>query len=64
MYYPAGSQARILYANADARQGIAAAFNDAVADGRLTAPVMLSRDHHDVSGTDSPWRETSDVRDG
>lgn len=59
-----GSQARILYANAAARGRMAQAFNEAVADGRLSAPVMLSRDHHDVSGTDSPWRETSNVTDG
>jgi urocanate hydratase len=59
-----GSQARILYANAAARARIAAAFNAAVASGALKAPVMLSRDHHDVSGTDAPWRETSDVDDG
>ena len=51
-----GSQARILYANAAARCGIAAAINAAVASGALSGPVMLSRDHHDVSGTDSPWR--------
>lgn len=59
-----GSQARILYANAAARARIAAAFNAAVASGALKAPVMLSRDHHDVSGTDAPWRETSNVADG
>lgn len=88
-----GSQARILYANAEARSKIAAAFNEAIADGRLsryesrclvyrsrivvllalvtfdfvvwcTSPVMLSRDHHDVSGTDAPWRETSNIEDG
>lgn len=59
-----GSLARILYANANARTQIARAFNDAVAAGTLRAPVILSRDHHDVSGTDAPWRETSDVQDG
>eukprot|EP00041_Stephanoeca_diplocostata_P028142 m.787861 g.787861 ORF g.787861 m.787861 type:complete len:1143 (-) comp23309_c1_seq2:1400-4828(-) len=59
-----GSQARILYANAEARQMLAQRFNDAVASGVLSAPVVISRDHHDVSGTDAPWRETSDVRDG
>jgi urocanate hydratase len=59
-----GSQARILYANAEARSRIAQAFNEAVRDRRLEGPVMLSRDHHDVSGTDSPWRETSNVEDG
>ncbi len=59
-----GSQARILYADAQGRARIALAFNDAVADGRLKAPVVLGRDHHDVSGTDSPYRETSNIRDG
>ncbi len=59
-----GSQARILYADDVGRRAIAQAFNTAVADGRLTAPVVLGRDHHDVSGTDSPWRETADIRDG
>jgi urocanate hydratase len=59
-----GSQARILYANAAARTQIALAINDAVKSGDLTAPVVLSRDHHDVSGTDAPWRETSNVTDG
>lgn len=59
-----GSQARILYANAQVRSRIGVAFNAAVASGRISAPVMLSRDHHDVSGTDSPWRETSNIRDG
>jgi urocanate hydratase len=59
-----GSLARILYANGRARSEIAAAFNEAVATGRLRAPVILSRDHHDVSGTDAPWRETADVTDG
>lgn len=59
-----GSQARILYADRDGRQQIALAFNDAIAAGVLSAPVILSRDHHDVSGTDSPFRETSNVYDG
>lgn len=59
-----GSQARILYANAAARTQIALAMNDAIKTGRLTAPVVLSRDHHDVSGTDAPWRETSNITDG
>jgi len=59
-----GSQARILYCNAPGRVAVALAFNAAVADGTLSAPIVLSRDHHDVSGTDSPYRETSDVRDG
>lgn len=59
-----GSQARILYADAVGRATIAAAFNKAIKDQHLSAPVVLSRDHHDVSGTDSPWRETSNVYDG
>ncbi|HRZ42232.1 MAG TPA: urocanate hydratase [Bacteroidales bacterium] len=59
-----GSQARILYADAEGRTRIAEAFNRAVADGRLSAPVVLGRDHHDVSGTDSPYRETSNIYDG
>jgi len=59
-----GSQARILYADADGRVKIAAAFNKAIADGKLSAPVVLGRDHHDVSGTDSPFRETSNIYDG
>lgn len=59
-----GSQARILYADAEGRMKIAEAFNNAVADGTLTAPVNLGRDHHDVSGTDSPYRETSNIYDG
>jgi urocanate hydratase len=59
-----GSQARILYADAEGRARIAGAFNRAVRDGRLTAPVVIGRDHHDVSGTDSPFRETSNIYDG
>eukprot|EP01133_Synstelium_polycarpum_P010212 gene10212-11898_t len=59
-----GSQARILYSDAVGRVEIAVAFNKAVQSGELTAPVVISRDHHDVSGTDSPWRETSNVLDG
>jgi urocanate hydratase len=59
-----GSQARILYADAEGRMKIANEFNKAVADGRLSAPVVLGRDHHDVSGTDSPFRETSNIYDG
>ena len=59
-----GSQARILYADAQGRTEIALAFNQAVRDGRLKAPVVLGRDHHDVSGTDSPFRETSNIYDG
>ncbi len=59
-----GSQARILYADAEGRTRIALAFNDAIARGELSAPVVLGRDHHDVSGTDSPFRETSNIYDG
>ena len=59
-----GSQARILYADCEGRTKIAMAFNRAVADGRLSAPVVLGRDHHDVSGTDSPYRETANIYDG
>lgn len=59
-----GSQARILYADAEGRTKIALAFNDAVKSGLLTRPVILGRDHHDVSGTDSPFRETSNIYDG
>ncbi len=59
-----GSQARILYADAEGRAKIAAAFNDAIAKGHLSSPIVLGRDHHDVSGTDSPYRETSNIYDG
>ena len=59
-----GSQARILYADCEGRTKIAEAFNRAIAEGRITAPVVLGRDHHDVSGTDSPYRETSNIYDG
>jgi len=59
-----GSQARILYADALGRMKIATAFNNAVKKGHLSAPVVLGRDHHDVSGTDSPYRETSNIYDG
>lgn len=59
-----GSQARILYADAEGRTKIALAFNDAIANGEISAPVVLGRDHHDVSGTDSPFRETSNIYDG
>ena len=59
-----GSQARILYADAEGRMAIARAFNEAIADGRISAPIVLGRDHHDVSGTDSPYRETSNIYDG
>ena len=59
-----GSQARILYADAEGRAKIALAFNKAVKEGRLSAPIVLGRDHHDVSGTDSPFRETANIYDG
>lgn len=59
-----GSQARILYADAEARIKIALKINDAIAKGKIKAPVVLGRDHHDVSGTDSPYRETSNIYDG
>ncbi|MBQ4822563.1 urocanate hydratase [Aquimarina sp. MMG016] len=59
-----GSQARILYADAEGRIKIAQAFNKAIQEGRISAPVVLGRDHHDVSGTDSPYRETSNIYDG
>ncbi|PID29495.1 MAG: urocanate hydratase [Candidatus Cloacimonadota bacterium] len=59
-----GSQARILYADAEGRIKIAEAFNKAIKDGEISAPVILGRDHHDVSGTDSPYRETSNIYDG
>jgi urocanate hydratase len=59
-----GSQARILYADSEGRMRIAAAFNQAIREGRLQGPVILGRDHHDVSGTDSPYRETSNIYDG
>jgi len=59
-----GSQARILYADAEGRLKIAEAFNQAVLSGKISAPVVLGRDHHDVSGTDSPYRETSNIYDG
>ncbi|NCA76771.1 MAG: urocanate hydratase [Alphaproteobacteria bacterium] len=59
-----GSQARILYADCEGRTKIAAAFNQAIREGKITAPVVLGRDHHDVSGTDSPFRETSNIYDG
>ncbi len=59
-----GSQARILYADCEGRTKIALAFNDAVRSGQLHGPVVLGRDHHDVSGTDSPFRETSNIYDG
>ncbi|MDC6403723.1 MULTISPECIES: urocanate hydratase [Maribacter] len=59
-----GSQARILYADAEGRAAIAESFNQAVKSGEISAPVVLGRDHHDVSGTDSPYRETSNIYDG
>lgn len=59
-----GSQARILYADSEGRVKIAKAINDAIASGKIKAPVVLGRDHHDVSGTDSPYRETSNIYDG
>jgi len=59
-----GSQARILYADAPGRERIALAFNEALGRGEIGAPIVLGRDHHDVSGTDSPYRETANVRDG
>ncbi|NPA37668.1 MAG: urocanate hydratase [Chlorobi bacterium] len=59
-----GSQARILYADAEGRIRIAEAFNKAIREGKLSGPVVLGRDHHDVSGTDSPYRETSNIYDG
>ncbi|MGX8694756.1 MAG: urocanate hydratase [Prevotella sp.] len=59
-----GSQARILYADAEGRTKIALAFNEAIRRGEISRPVVLGRDHHDVSGTDSPFRETSNIYDG
>ncbi|SFF54864.1 urocanate hydratase [Sunxiuqinia elliptica] len=59
-----GSQARILYADAEGRIKLAQAFNQAIRDGKISAPIVLGRDHHDVSGTDSPYRETSNIYDG
>ena len=59
-----GSQARILYADDVGRREIAVAMNQAIASGELEGPVILGRDHHDVSGTDSPYRETANIRDG
>lgn len=59
-----GSQARILYADALGRIRIAQAFNKAISEGKISAPIVLGRDHHDVSGTDSPYRETSNIYDG
>ena len=59
-----GSQARILYADSEGRTRIALAFNEAIKRGEISAPIVLGRDHHDVSGTDSPYRETSNIYDG
>ncbi|PKN30478.1 MAG: urocanate hydratase, partial [Deltaproteobacteria bacterium HGW-Deltaproteobacteria-20] len=59
-----GSQARILYANEQGRVRIAQAFNEAIRNGVIAAPIVLGRDHHDVSGTDSPFRETANIYDG
>ena len=59
-----GSQARILYADAEGRAKIALAFNEAIKNGEISRPIVLGRDHHDVSGTDSPFRETSNIYDG
>ncbi len=59
-----GSKSRILYADAEGRIAIAKAFNAAIKDGTISGPIVLGRDHHDVSGTDSPFRETANIRDG
>jgi len=59
-----GSQARILYADCEGRTKIATEFNNAIKQGKISAPIVLGRDHHDVSGTDSPFRETSNIYDG
>jgi urocanate hydratase len=59
-----GSKARILYADAEGRVKIAQAFNKAIGEGKISGPLVLGRDHHDVSGTDSPYRETSNIYDG
>src|SRR5690606_33749243 len=61
---PVGSKSRILYADAIGRIAIARRFNEAIRAGNLHGPIVLGRDHHDVSGTDSPWRETSNIYDG
>ncbi|HIF16727.1 MAG TPA: urocanate hydratase [Candidatus Poseidoniales archaeon] len=59
-----GSQARILYADEEGRKRIASAFNEAIKEGEISAGIVLGRDHHDVSGTDSPYRETANIKDG
>jgi urocanate hydratase len=59
-----GTKARILYADEHGRRGIASAFNKAISTGKISAPVVIGRDHHDVGGTDSPYRETANIKDG
>ena len=59
-----GSMARILYADEEGRRQIALRFNEAISEGLITAPIVLGRDHHDVAGTDSPFRETANIYDG
>jgi urocanate hydratase len=59
-----GTKARILYADEPGRRGIASAFNKAISTGKISAPVVIGRDHHDVGGTDSPYRETANIKDG
>ena len=59
-----GSKARILYADEKGRRGIASTFNEAISTGMISAPVVIGRDHHDVGGTDSPYRETANIKDG
>ena len=59
-----GSKARILYADSIGRKMIAMAFNEAIRNGTISGPIVLGRDHHDVSGTDSPYRETANIKDG
>jgi urocanate hydratase len=59
-----GSQARILYSDEEGRRRLAQSFNDAIGEGSISAPIVIGRDHHDVSGTDSPYRETANIHDG
>jgi urocanate hydratase len=59
-----GSQARILYADTEGRMKCAQKMNEAIREGKIKAPIVLGRDHHDVSGTDAPLRETSNIYDG
>ena len=59
-----GTKARILYADEYGRRGIASAFNKAISTGKISAPIVIGRDHHDVGGTDSPYRETANIKDG